>query len=120
MGEVIAAIFLISGAIFMLIASIGIIRLPDLYMRMHATLKASTLGMLLLLLALCGYMPDVFNAIKAILIMLFIFLTAPVASQMIGRVAHLMNIKKWEKTRQDDLGNAQQESSTRPAAGNEM
>lgn len=101
--DYIAAIILLLGSCFMLIASIGIIRLPDLYMRMHATLKASTLGMFLLLSGFCVQVAEISVIIKSILIMIFIFMTAPVASQMIGQVAHLMKIKKWKRTVRDDL-----------------
>jgi len=101
--DLLIAIFLITGALFMLIASIGIIRLPDLYMRMHAATKAPTLGLLLLLTAICIYFPELSVIIKVALIIFFIFLTVPIPSHTIGRAAHAMKIPKWEETFRDDM-----------------
>lgn len=95
--------FLILGSCFMLVASIGIIRLPDIYMRMHATTKAPTLGMLLMLISICLFFGNLLTVVKSILIIFFIFLTIPVAAHMIGRAAHLIQTPKWEKTNRDDL-----------------
>lgn len=87
----------------MFIASIGIIRLPDLYMRMHAATKAPTLGILLLLSAVCIFFAELSVFIKVTLIIFFLFLTVPIPTQMIVRAAHAMKIPKWEKTFRDDL-----------------
>ena len=102
--------FLILGACFILLASIGVVRLPDIYMRMHATTKAPTLGILLLLTAICIYFGDIIVIIKSVVIVFFTFLTAPVAAHMIGRAAHLIKTPKWEKTNRDDLEKAQKQS----------
>ncbi|ELR70444.1 Na(+) H(+) antiporter subunit G [Fulvivirga imtechensis AK7] len=106
--EWLVVISLVSGALFMLIASIGLHRLPDVYMRMHATTKAPTLGMFLMLTALCIHFFDLATVIKCVVIMSFIFLTTPVATHMISRAAHLMQVPKWKKTHRDDLEKAQQ------------
>ncbi|GAA0191421.1 hypothetical protein GCM10009122_53890 [Fulvivirga kasyanovii] len=96
------------GALFILLASVGLLRLPDIYMRMHATTKVPTLGIMLMLASLCIYFTSALTILKSILIITFIFLTIPVATHMIGRSAHLMNTKKWKNTGRDDLEKAQE------------
>lgn len=106
--EWLSIILLILGALFMLLASIGLLRLPDIYMRMHAVTKAPTLGTLLMFTGLCIQFTDLSTIIKSAVIIFFIFLTIPVATHMIGRAAHLMQVPKWKKTERDDLEETQQ------------
>jgi multicomponent Na+:H+ antiporter subunit G len=73
------------GVLFMLIAALGIVRFPDLFSRMHAASKASTLGISLILLAYCLSQPTTYTVIKSLLTMLFIFLTVPVACHLLSR-----------------------------------
>lgn len=114
MSEWITAILLISGACFMLLASIGLIRLPDVYMRMQASTKAPTLGLLLMLIGLCIHFTSFSTIAKAVVTVFFIFLTIPIASLMIAKAAHLMKIPKWKKTQFDDL--EQSRKTTEPSA----
>lgn len=101
--EWITVVFLLLGAVFMLLASIGLIRLPDVYTRIHATTKAPTLGLLLMLLSLCIQFTSVSTIFKILLILFFIFLTIPVASLMIGKAAYYMKTPPWKKTQRDDM-----------------
>jgi multicomponent Na+:H+ antiporter subunit G len=94
---------MLSGAAFMLISAIGLIRLPDIYSRMHAITKSPSLAIFLLLVAAIISFATIAVLVKAILIIIFIFLTVPVASHMIGRTANFMKIPKWNKTIADDL-----------------
>ncbi|MFW5879708.1 MAG: monovalent cation/H(+) antiporter subunit G [bacterium] len=103
--DIIVVIFLLLGSIFMLIASIGIIRLPDLYMRIHASTKTTTLGILLLLTGACIMFVDFWVIVKALVIIIYIFLTTPISSHMISSAAHQMDIPKWVNTIRDDLKN---------------
>ncbi len=73
------------GVLFMLIAALGIVRFPDLFSRIHAASKASTLGISLILLAYCLSEPTLYTVIKSLLTMLFIFLTTPVACHLLSR-----------------------------------
>jgi multicomponent Na+:H+ antiporter subunit G len=102
MIEVISSILLLLGAVLLLIASIGVLRLPDLYTRMQAATKSSAMGLMLILTALCVYYFNLILLVKSILILIFIFATFPIASHMISGVGHMLNIKKWEKTVMDD------------------
>lgn len=104
--EWIIVIVMLSGALFMLLASLGLIRLPDIYTRMHAATKAPTLGLFLMLVSLCLYFTSFFTIINSVFTILFLFLTIPVASHMIARAAHRIGTPKWKATVRDDLENA--------------
>ncbi len=92
-----ATILILMGAFFSLIAALGVVRMPDLYCRMHAATKAGAFGLTLILIALCILAPDLRVIIQSVLIIIFFYLTAPIAGQMIGRAASLRNIPTWER-----------------------
>lgn len=92
MMEWIVSFLLISGSLFMLVAAIGVIRLPDVYMRMHAITKAASLGAILMLTAVFLWYPLWIVAVESLMVVLFIILTAPIGSHMIARVAHSMKV----------------------------
>ena len=81
----IVALLLVLGALFMLLAGVGLVRLPDLYLRMSATSKAATLGASLVLLGAALHFGTAAAAGKAIVIMAFLFLTAPISAQLLAR-----------------------------------
>ncbi len=103
MSEAVGAILLISGAFFVLVAALGVLRLPDLFMRMHATTKAGTLGAGLVLVAAAVVSGDLAVAVKAVLVFLFLLLTAPVAAHVLGRAAYYDRVELWDRTHHDDL-----------------
>lgn len=103
MITILTPFFLIAGSFFIMLAALGILKFPDLYTRMHAASKAVSFGSGLMLLATVLYFKSGFVALEAILIILFIFLTTPVASHMISRVAYLLKIPLWEKSTIDEL-----------------
>ena len=82
----IAGIFLIAGALFALVAAIGVVRMPDLFCRMHAATKAGAFGVALILIGLCLTLPSLRVILQSLLIIAFFYLTAPVAAHMIGRI----------------------------------
>ncbi len=87
MSEIIAAVFVLLGAGFSLSASVGIIRLPDVLTRMHASTKAGTLGASLTLVATAIIFGDISTVAKSVAAILFLLLTAPIAAHMIGRAS---------------------------------
>ena len=91
----IASFLILSGVFFALIAALGIVRMPDIYCRIHAATKAGALGVGLILLALCVCSPTPRVCIQSVLILIFSYLTAPIAAHMIGRVALLRNLPQW-------------------------
>ena len=80
MTDIIIAILSTIGALAILFASIGILRMPDFYLRLSVTVKAATLGVGLLLLCAAIVFPDVSVTTKTIAIAFFLVLTAPVAA----------------------------------------
>lgn len=76
------------GCLLMLVAALGVVRLPDVLVRLHASSKAGTLGAALILAAAAMVAGELRIALESALIVLFLVLTAPVASHMIGRAAY--------------------------------
>jgi multicomponent Na+:H+ antiporter subunit G len=103
MSERIGAVLLVVGASFMLLAGLGVLRLPDLFMRMQAATKASTLGVGCLLLGVALHFQDLTVATRAVLVIAFFFLTAPVSAHVIARAAYAVGVPLWEGTITDEL-----------------
>jgi multicomponent Na+:H+ antiporter subunit G len=82
------AVLLVVGAIFSLLAAIGIVRFPDLYTRMHAASKAGTIGSGLLLLAAGVHSLDPAILIRALAGFFFFVLTAPISAHLLAKAAH--------------------------------
>ncbi len=78
-------VLFILGAFFILVSAIGLLRFPDLYTRMHATTKATSFGLLLMILATAIYFNTGMVWLKAVLVIIFIYLTAPLASHSIAQ-----------------------------------
>lgn len=91
------------GVLFILIASIGIVRMPDFYLRLSVTVKASTLGVGFVLLSTVLYFGDLAVATKALAIVFFLFLTSPISAQLLGRISYFSGIPLWKKSVLDDL-----------------
>ena len=98
MIEVLVAIFLVSGGIFAAIAGIGLLRLPDVLIRMHASTKAGTLGVGLIVIGTAIHFGGLIVVTKAVLIIIFLLLTAPVAAHLIGRAAYKSGTPLWSAT----------------------
>lgn len=97
-----AGVLMLLGTAFMMVAAIGLLRLPDLYTRMHAVTKAGTLGIGFVLVSAAVSFGDVSVATRAIVAILFVLFTAPVSAHMIGRAGYLGNVPLWEGTSFDD------------------
>src|SRR5690554_1646981 len=107
MSEWVIMILCTLGAIFVLIAALGIYRMPDFYMRLTVTVKAGTLGVGCILGAVAFYFYDFAVSTKVFAIIFFLFITSPVAAFMISRTAYVSGIKLWKTTDVDkeaDLG----------------
>lgn len=103
MREIIAIIFLVFGTVLMLISALGVVRMPDLYLRMSASTKSSTIGGGTVLLAAAIYFNDLGIASRAVAVIFFLLLTAPIAAHMIGRAAYSTGVPLWDGTRYDEL-----------------
>ncbi|HEV7331167.1 MAG TPA: monovalent cation/H(+) antiporter subunit G [Flavisolibacter sp.] len=98
MNEVLVMIFTGIGAAFVLLAAIGIVRMPDFYLRMSVTTKAATLGVGLILIGAALYFSNVSVSSRVIAIILFLLLTAPIGAHMIGRTSYFIGTKLWDKS----------------------
>ena len=103
MINIISGVFLIAGSLFILLSAVGLLRMPDLFTRMSATTKASTLGIGLVLIGTALYWFDIGIAARAFSIIIFLLLTAPVAAHIIGRAAYFDKVHVWENTHIDEL-----------------
>lgn len=103
MAESISLILLLLGAAFMLLAAIGLVRMPDVFMRMHSSTKSATLGVGLIMLGVALRFDDFTISVRALAIVVFLFSTAPVAAHMIGRAAYLSGVPLWEGTLSDEM-----------------
>ncbi len=103
--DIAASILLLIGTAFTLIGSIGLVRLPDFYTRMHAPTKATTLGVSAVLAAAALTIPGGVLAVslKALLAIVFLFLTAPIGAHMMGRAARAGGIGFCPQTHVDEL-----------------
>lgn len=93
MMGIIADIFLLIGAVFMAIGSLGLLRMPDVYNRLQAGTKSATLGALALLLGIALHYPSWWP--KLLVIAGFVLFTNPVGSSSIARAARLSGIIPW-------------------------
>ncbi|WP_026836666.1 monovalent cation/H(+) antiporter subunit G [Gillisia sp. JM1] len=103
MTDIFVAIFSLSGAIFILFACIGLLRMPDAYLRISVTTKAATLGIGLLLLAAAIHFQDFSITTRIFAIILFILLTAPISAHLIGRASYFSGVKLWKHSIMNDL-----------------
>lgn len=103
MTDLVSVVLLIVGAGFLFLAALGLVRMPDLFMRMSSATKGATFGVGATLLAAALYFANLAISIQAIATVAFVLLTAPVAAHMIGRAAYFDGVPLWEKTRVDEL-----------------
>ncbi|MBK8907526.1 MAG: monovalent cation/H(+) antiporter subunit G [Rhodospirillales bacterium] len=108
MIETITAILLVAGSGFACIAGIGLVRMPDVYIRMHAATKAGTIGAGLILAAVALHIADTWVVLRVVAAVAFLFITAPVAAHMIARAAYRSGVPLWQGTvinewREDEL-----------------
>ena len=97
---------LVVGSFFTLVAAIGLIRLQDVYMKMHAASKAGTLGSGVLLLALAVHSEQSAIVTRAVAGIIFFLLTAPVSAHLLAKAAYAVGYKPHESTRHDALAEA--------------
>lgn len=97
----VAALTLI-GVGFTVLAAVGIVRMPDVYIRMQASTKSSTAGVSCLILATAIRLETLGAFTQALLVVAFLFLTVPVASHMIGRAAYASGVELWSESLMDE------------------
>ena len=99
--DILSIIFLILGLFFLFVGTLGLIRLPDVYNRLHATTKCDTLGAGLVLLSM-ALQSNIAIGIRLGLLILFIVITNPTAAHVIARAAYNTGIRPQLKGRTND------------------
>jgi multicomponent Na+:H+ antiporter subunit G len=94
--DLLAAVSLVLGGALTFIAALGVLRMPDVYIRMHASTKAGTLGVLLIALALVFVGADAGVVSKAVAVFAFVLLTAPIGAHLIARAAWRSGLEPWQ------------------------
>lgn len=96
MIDYIASAFMLAGGVFAIVAGLGLVRLPDVLIRMHASTKVGTLSSGLILVGVALHFADWSVTVRAVAIFLFLMLTAPIAAHMIGRAALRMGVPLYK------------------------
>ena len=97
-ADIVSSVSMIIGTGFMLIAAIGIIRMPDFYIRMSTITKATSLGIGFILLGATIHLNSLEIILKAAAIVSFIFITSPVSAYIIAKAAKKIHVPFWGKT----------------------
>jgi multicomponent Na+:H+ antiporter subunit G len=100
--DILTAFFWLAGAGFALLAALGVLRMPDVFTRMQASTKASTLGLGCLLVGAALQIGDLAAFIRVASIGAFVLLTTPVAGLVIARAAYFADVPLWEGTVLDE------------------
>ena len=88
LAQYLAAVLILAGAVFSLIAAIGVLRLPDLYTRLHAASKAGAIGAGLIFLALAVVSLDGAIILRSLLGIVFLLLSTPLSAHLLARAAY--------------------------------
>lgn len=102
---------LLVGALFALIAAIGVLRLPDLYTRMHAASKAGTVGGSFILLAVAVLSQDAAVSLRAVIGIAFLLLTTPISAHLLARISYFSGLKPVSGTAIDRFGSTVEENT---------
>jgi multicomponent Na+:H+ antiporter subunit G len=100
--EIMVSLFLLMGGILSLIAVAGVLRMPDIFTRMHAATKVGTVGVSSITIGLMIHFGTITVISRGILVIAFFLLTAPVAAHMIARAAYRSGVSLWILTRIDE------------------
>jgi len=101
--NVLVGLLIIFGALFTLLAAMGVLRFPDLYTRMHAASKAGVFGAGLILVGLAIHATDVAISLRAILAILFLVLTTPISAHLLAKAAFAAGYRPWRGTVRNEM-----------------
>ena len=102
MIDIVTSVVWLAGSVFALLAAVGVLRMPDVFTRMQASTKASTLGVGCLLIGAALQMGDFASFIRVVSIGACVLLTTPVAGHVIARASYFANIPLWKGTVLDE------------------
>lgn len=102
MTDIVTAVLWLAGSVFALLAAVGVLRMPDVFTRMQASTKASTLGLGCLLLGAALQLGDLAAFIRVVSIGAFVLLTTPVSGLVIARASYFADVPLWRGTVLDE------------------
>ncbi len=102
MNEIVQGSLIVAGVLLLLVAGIGLLRLPDPLCRSHAVAKAVSLGISLILLGAWVKLGEAGAGMKLLLAILFQLATMPVASHLLARAAYEKNLPRWRERPMDE------------------
>ncbi len=94
LNDIAGGFFLVTGCLLMLVAGVGVVKLPDVYCRAHALGKAMTLGIIFLLFAM-GFLIEEIPWSKIVAVIGFQLVTIPVASHLLCLAAYRRKVRRW-------------------------
>ncbi len=103
MTTLMSAFFLLAGSTICLVAAVGVLRLPDFFLRMHAATKAGVAGAGLVLIGVAFAEPSAGMWVKVIFAIAFLLLTTPIAGHLLARAGYVAGVPLWGGTYQDEL-----------------
>ncbi len=103
MQDVLTAVLMLSGALFMFVAALGVVRMPDLFLRMSASAKASSFGSGLILLAAAAHFANTGVTSRVVATIVFLLLTTPIAAHLLSRAGYFIGVKLSDRTVIDEL-----------------
>jgi len=106
MIQIATSLMMLLGGAFCLLGAVGMLRMPDLFTRLQAATKTGTLGVGFVMLAAAVHFQDLGVSVRAILVIIFLFLSAPIAAHVIARAAYFVNVPLWDATVVDELDDA--------------
>ncbi|MDY6795287.1 MAG: monovalent cation/H(+) antiporter subunit G [Actinomycetota bacterium] len=95
--DIVAGVFICIGTVFFIIGTTGLLRMPDLYSRLHPATKCDTLGACSVMLGMAVYSGFTFNTLKLLLIIFFLLFSSATVGHSIGRSALKRGIRPWRK-----------------------
>jgi multicomponent Na+:H+ antiporter subunit G len=101
LNNIVTIVLILAGSFFILVGSIGVIRLPDFFTRSHAIGKSDTLGIMLIIAGLMVFEGFTLNSLKLLLIFVFVALVNPVAIHALAREAFNKGLKPWFKKKEE-------------------
>lgn len=103
MLELVSMLLLVIGSVFLFLAALGLVRMPDVFLRMSSATKGATFGVGATMLGAALYFNNLAISVQALATVAFVLLTTPVAAHMIGRAAYFDGVPMWKQTHIDDL-----------------
>lgn len=105
MKEILVIFFLAAGALTILIAAIGLLKMPDVYLRMSASTIGGTFGVAFMLIGAALHFFSFSIAMQVLGVLIFLILTVPIGAQLLAKAAYIMKLPIWEKTGYDAMAN---------------